>query len=58
VSKGRVREFRFFLRLYSAVELSNLIKQAGFSRVSVHGDLEGAPFDNTSRWLVAVGRKS
>jgi len=57
ISKGSVREFRFFLRIYSAVELSGLMRQAGFSRVDVYGGLDGCPYDHASRWLVAVGRK-
>jgi len=57
VSKGRRHEFRFYLRLYSAAELAGLLKLAGFRRAEVYGDLSGRPYDNTSRWLVAVGRK-
>jgi len=57
IRDGRVREFRFFLRIYSAVELSGLLEQAGFSRVDVYGGLDGCPYDHSSRWLVAVGRK-
>jgi SAM-dependent methyltransferase len=57
VKGGKVREFRFFLRLYSAVELTDLLKRAGFAKVDTYGDLDGKPYDNTSRWLVAVGRK-
>ncbi len=57
VKGGRVREFRFFLRIYSAGELSDLLRRAGFAGVDVYGGLEGEPYDNTARWLVAVGRK-
>lgn len=57
VRKGKVRQFRFFLRIYSAAEMSDLLRRAGFSRADVYGGLEGEPYDNTSRWLVAVGRK-
>jgi len=54
---GRVSELRFFLRLYSAVELSDVLKKAGFRRAAVYGGLDRCPYDNSSRWLVAVGRK-
>jgi SAM-dependent methyltransferase len=58
IRKGRAREFRFYLRIYSAVELRNLLRRAGFARVDVYGGVDGTPYDHTSRWLVAVGRKS
>jgi len=57
IRNGKVREFRFNLRLYSGGELSMLLKQAGFSNVDLYGELYGSPYDNTSRWLVAVGSK-
>lgn len=57
IKAGRAREFRFFLRLYSAAELSDLVKRAGFDRVDVYGGLDGSAYGTTSRWLIAVGRK-
>lgn len=57
IRKGRVREFRFFLRIYSGVELADLLRRAGFARVDLYGGLDGEPYDHTTRWLVAVGRK-
>ena len=57
IQKGKVREFRFYLRLYSGVELSDLLGRAGFARVELYGGVDGVPYDNTSRWLVAVGTK-
>jgi len=57
IQKGKVREFRFFLRVYSGVELANLLRRAGFKRADIHGGLEGEPYDHNSRWLVAMARK-
>ncbi len=57
IQKGKVQEFRFDLRLYSGVELRDLLRRAGFAGVDIYGGLEGEPYDNTSRWLIAVGRK-
>jgi hypothetical protein len=57
IQNGKVREFRFYLRLYSGGELSDLLKHAGFRKVDIYGGLDGASYDNTSRWLVAVARK-
>jgi SAM-dependent methyltransferase len=57
ITGGKVREFRFYLRVYSSGELRDLLRRAGFAKVDVYGDLDGSPYDNTSRWLVAVARK-
>jgi SAM-dependent methyltransferase len=57
IRKGKVREFRFFLRVYSGVELRDLLLRAGFAKADIYGGLSGEPYDHNSRWLVAVGRK-
>jgi SAM-dependent methyltransferase len=51
------REVRFTLRLYSAAELTAVLRDVGFREVQVYGDLEGAPFDHQAKRLVAVARK-
>jgi SAM-dependent methyltransferase len=51
------RGFRFGHRLYSAVELSNLMSDCGFGSVDVFGDLTGEPYDTNARRLVVVGRR-
>jgi SAM-dependent methyltransferase len=57
IQKGKAREFRFFLRVYSGVELRDLLRRAGFARADVYGGLSAEPYDHNSRWLVAVARK-
>lgn len=58
ILKGnRKKEFRFKLRFYSAVELTMLLKQAGFRKTDVYGDLAGAPYDSKATRLIAVARK-
>jgi SAM-dependent methyltransferase len=57
IHEGKVREFRFFLRLYSSGELSGMLKLAGFKNVDIYGSVDGTPYDDKSRWLVAVARK-
>jgi SAM-dependent methyltransferase len=51
------KEVKFSLRLYSAVELINLLKECGFGEVEVYGDLKGASYDNRAKRLVAVAKK-
>ena len=52
----RVRTFRFRLSMYSGLELHDRLRQAGFGRVSIHGGLDGAPYDLDATRLVAVAR--
>ncbi len=56
VKGNRKKEFRFKLRFYSAVELCTLLKQAGFRKTDVYGDLTGAPYDSKAMRLIVVGR--
>lgn len=57
VSDENVREFEVSHRLYSAVELSDLLRQVGFGEVDIYGDFEGANYDENAEKLVAVARK-
>jgi len=51
------REFRISHRLYSAIELSGLLRDCGFSQAEVYGDLEGNPYDHTAKRLVIRATK-
>jgi SAM-dependent methyltransferase len=57
LENGKIQEFRFGHRVYSAVEIGNLLKECGFSSVNIHGDLDGADYDHNAKRLVAVARK-
>lgn len=54
--EGR-REFNISHRLYSAAELSCLLRACGFAEVDVFGDLEGHPYDQTARRLVVIAHR-
>ncbi len=56
--KGRLRTFRVAHRLYSGVELRNLLQQAGFATVRVFGGLHGCAYDQDAPRLVLVARKA
>ena len=59
VIKNRMKhEYKLALRLYSAIELSNLLKSTGFSKVSVYGNLFGMPYDENAERLVVVAVKN
>ena len=57
IRKGRMRTHAISHRLYSAVELRTLLKQAGFARVRAFGSLDGKPYDQDALRLVLVARK-
>ena len=47
-------EFKISHRLYSAAELTALLKDCGFRSVDIHGNLAGAPYDQNAERLVVV----
>jgi len=57
VEDGEKREVKISLRLYSAVELSTLLRECGFDRADVYGDVKRAPYDHTAKRLVVVAHK-
>jgi SAM-dependent methyltransferase len=46
-------DFSFVLRLYSAVEMRASLLQAGFEKADIFGDLDGSPYDQKAKSLVA-----
>jgi len=51
------KEYKFGHRVYSAVELSNLLRKTGFAKVEVFGDLAGAAYDHQAERLVVIAEK-
>jgi SAM-dependent methyltransferase len=56
IRDGRARTFRFRLSVYSGQELKDRLLEAGFARVNLYGDLDGAPYGREASRLVAVAR--
>lgn len=54
---GSRSEARLRIRMFSALEMASLLEDAGFSQVTVFGDLDGRPYGTTANLLVAVARK-
>jgi SAM-dependent methyltransferase len=57
ITHNRRATFTVSHRLYSASELASLLGGCGFRKVQVHGGLDGTPYDQNARRLVAVARK-
>ena len=57
IKDGKRTDLNIFHRLYSAVELIDLLRQGGFSDVKVYGDAKGKPYDVDASRLVAIATK-
>lgn len=58
VIKGNQQvEYTVSVRSYSAVELSSLLSDCGFSNVQVYGDLAGIDYDQGAKRLVVIGTR-
>jgi SAM-dependent methyltransferase len=53
---GKV-EYPSRLRLYSAAEMARELRAAGFTAIELYGGLDGSPYNNEAKRLVAIGRK-
>ena len=57
IKDGVVKDGIFSLTIFSGAEFSAMLGDAGFSKVSLYGDLSGSPYDQHAKKLVAVGIK-
>jgi SAM-dependent methyltransferase len=55
IKDGRTKSFRFEHTIYSGRELRDRMREAGFAKVELYGDLEGRPYGLDATRLVAVG---
>lgn len=59
ILRGKDRtDLRFSHRLYSATEITMLLKDCGFEDVWVYGGYDGSAYDHQAKRLVAVAKKS
>lgn len=57
IKDNKIEEFTIKLRLYSAFEIKSLLKECGFKKVEIFGDLNGSPYYDKASRLVVVGTK-
>ena len=55
--KGRSKTFKFYHTVYSGQELKDRLKQVGFHKVKLYGNLEGEEYGRSAQRLIAVGEK-
>ena len=54
---GILHETKFRHRLYSAVEMAQLLTEAGFSEVRFYGSLDGRPYDHKAERMLVVASR-
>lgn len=54
---NQMHERTFNTRMYTAVEMAQLMAEAGFEKVEIFGDFKGNPYNINSKRLIAVGTK-
>ena len=54
---GEEYSFQFSHRIYSAVELKQLLLECGFSKVEVYGGFDGRPYNHEAIRLITVAHK-
>jgi SAM-dependent methyltransferase len=54
---GTYKVYSTKVRIYSATEISAMLKQAGFSHIRVRGDFAGSPFNAEAKRLVVIAEK-
>lgn len=54
---GTKIEHEFVQRLYSAAELCEIMKRAGFSEANAYGDFDKSPYDQNARTMVIIAKK-
>lgn len=54
---GERIEHEFVQRLYSALELRDMLFKAGFTTIKVYGDFQWAPYDEKASTMVIICQK-
>lgn len=57
LKENEYKKYSFSLRIYSAAELKNFYRAAGFNNIKVYGSLNGAVYDEKSERLVIAAVK-
>ncbi|MDC7223605.1 MAG: class I SAM-dependent methyltransferase, partial [Spirochaetales bacterium] len=55
--EGKINEFSFSQRIFSALELAQMLYKAGFDSIDIYGSWEGDPYDNNAERLIVIGWK-
>jgi len=51
------KRFSFRMHLYSGSDIVRALRQAGFSKIELFGNLDGDPYDNNAERLIALAER-
>ncbi len=54
---GKMTEYSFSHRIFSASEMARMLWKAGFPEIEVYGNFEKAPYDHKAEHLILMARK-
>jgi len=54
---GEVHQHKFMYKLFTKEELKNMLRDVGFSRIKIYGDLEKSSYDESASRLIAIAKK-
>jgi len=57
IKDSKIDDFTFEHRLFSAMEMENLLSEAGFSKINFFGGLEGLEYDNNASRMIVIASK-
>jgi SAM-dependent methyltransferase len=57
IKENKRTDFTVTHWLYSGIELVRMLEESGFKSIELFGSLEGSPYDQTAKRLIAVARK-
>ncbi|MBN2656582.1 MAG: class I SAM-dependent methyltransferase [Spirochaetales bacterium] len=57
LKEGKETDATFRHRIFSALELAQLLSETGFQMIEFFGDYEGIPYDQNARRLIAIATK-
>jgi hypothetical protein len=52
-----MKEFQFSQRIYSALELAQMLYKQGFDDIDIWGSWQGDPYDDKAQRLIVIGKK-
>ncbi|MDA3850005.1 MAG: class I SAM-dependent methyltransferase, partial [Spirochaetaceae bacterium] len=53
----QMKEFQFSQRIYSALELAQMLYKQGFDDIDIWGSWQGDPYDDKAQRLIVIGKK-
>lgn len=57
LKENKYQKYSFSHRLYSAIELKQIVESVGFRNVKFYGTFKGDEYDNNAKRLILIAKK-